>query len=435
MAPPLLPGAESARRQIEEAVDAFARQQAEPPLFLLTGGAGSGKSTLLHKVAERARSRGLPPVHVTPPELELDAPAHALVQAAAALRRAGVNGKLDPVFAVDAAFPTKVDALVQAAARGPLVFLFRVPESWALPRLETPEKAGSAAQAWLLLRRLLESVAPQCPTVVIQEDATAWPEPARQRVRHLSIGVSSGATFLKDPGRWEALLPLATRLGEGLGPESTRLAPLTLRLGVALLALGHPLEKVRLATRSGFQGTANLLGEELLHRPHLLQALRRLSLARFPLPLAALRSLAGSTSLGEPERQVVEHVLLLELAEGWVLHPRVRREVADWVAAAEATRIEANISEQAVHAQLAQLHAQGHGEAWWEAGQSGAVAWMEDLFHSACAGRLRARAGSRLRRVPALGPGTSTEPPGRLPTSSAGVPRDPPLRPREQLCG
>lgn len=386
MAPPLLPAAETARSRIEEAVQTFSDQKGAPPLFLLSGGIGGGKSTLLAKVAEGARQRGLAPVYITPPELELDAPAHAVVQAGAALRNSGVNGVLDPVFSADATFAAKVDALARAATLRPSMLLVRVPESWTHSRLETPDTASVAAQARDLLRRLLETVAPQCPTVIVQADTGAWPEFARKRAQSLVVEVSSGPKFLQDPGLWRELLPHASRLGERLGPTAKQVAPLTLRLGVALLSLGRPLDDVQLSVRAGFRRTANLMGEELLHRPDLLKALRRLRLVRFPLPLKDMRTLAGSSSLVDDERKVVEQVLLLELADGWILHPRVRQEVTGWVTAADEAGVAVDIAEQELHTQLARYHAQEHGQQWWERGRTGAIAWMEELFHSACAG-------------------------------------------------
>lgn len=383
MAPPLLPAAERARDEIEEAVEAFVGQGGSAPLFLLTGEAGGGKSTLLHKLAENASRRGLVPVLLLPPESGLDAPAHALIQAGATLRKAGVNGVLAPLFSVEAAFGQKVEALVKAAKQERLLLLARVPEPWIRRQPEAPEEVGVAARAGLLLNELLDKVAVDCPTVVVQRDTTAWPDAARQRARHLHVERSSGHHFLRDPGRWGSLLPHATLLVERLGPSATRVAPLTLRLGVALLALGQPADEVGQVVRTGLQTTVNLLGEELAHHPRVLMALWRMSFARFPLPLSDMRELAGTPPLPEEERHLVEHTLLLEVSDGgWVLHPRVRQAVGEW-----ARELTGALDERQVHADLARIHGRRHQDPpLWDQGYSGAVAWMEDLFHSAGAG-------------------------------------------------
>ncbi|MDQ3030947.1 MAG: hypothetical protein M3Y87_00890 [Myxococcota bacterium] len=314
------------KTRVEYALEKWARGGAtERPLLGIFGQPGTGKTSVLRDVAARARTLQLPVVHLSPPELDLDAAGHLVGQLAGALRGAQENGALDPVFQLHVPLAEKIDVLERALRRrDDLVVILDVPESWSDRSNEQTQSDRMLSDAWDALSRFAQAAAGRHALII----AAARPRDVLPNIALEQLVPNSPAsTLLGDHAQWGRFATEARELGEALGEQARELTPLSLRIAIALRALDRSTTLVLPACYAGFRQLRTHLVQELSARPRLRHALDRIARARYAIPRDVARSLVGSIDVRE--RDLIETVLLLQTDQGLELHSELRSAVAE----------------------------------------------------------------------------------------------------------
>lgn len=317
---PTLPLADEAAERLADELCRWAETGAgAPPRIRLGGEAGSGKSHVLQQLAKHVAAKATP-LLMAPPTPDFDAPLHAIVQGAAALRGAGVNGVLDPAFSLGSAFRDKVGAVVAGVRERRCVVLIDLPRFDApgldarSPEVQHPRKATED-----LVARLASETADSIALVVATRDpptneAVGW--------RAETVESSSVAGSL-DPENWGRLADSADLLRSFLGIGAVDLSPLGLRLAVALVALGRPAKWVASTCRLGMNAIRNAFRTELRDREVFARALRYLRVPRVPIALGVVETLIRRAD-AVAFRVVLDDALIMEDDGGRILHPAIR---------------------------------------------------------------------------------------------------------------
>lgn len=300
------------------------RRGGAPPQLLVKGESGSGKTWSLSRIASNLRENQIEAVLIAPPAPDFDAPVHAALQGAGALRGAGVNGVLDPVFELDRPVARKLDAVVDGLrCRSAVVLL-------DLPRFSTFGADGKRPEvvlpreATLGFLSTLRQPSAGAPALVVA---------ARELVNeHKGLTPfqldSMSEDEILDPVNWGELHDAADRLRSHLGPNARHVSPLGMRLAVALVGLGERPVKVATTYRLGISALQNAFQTSLRDRPVLARALRLLRFPRVPVPQQVVTDLlmkAGAYAF----RNIVNDALLMDSGERRVLHPGIRELVTE----------------------------------------------------------------------------------------------------------
>lgn len=324
---PYLPFAEQARDRVIKGIERWGSTN-EPPSFLLHGRPGGGKTTALVALGQELGRRSYRPLLVSPPELALDAPLHLAVQLASALRSHGANGALDVVADRGADAGEKNAAILDELGkveRG--VLLLDLPRSWSTSSHDSGDHFARARGRAVVSDLLVRACEKRVPVVLAAGDHWPWPEQVAEP-RNIHVRGGCDSDVLRDGTQWGAFADIAARLDGLLGDRAGDLSPIELRTAITLLALDYSEADVRIACFGGLRALLLLLGEEVQRRPALRDALRALSLVRFPLEPSVIDEVlaAGGPSVRGPVRewQIIKETLLIERSGGLVLHSSIR---------------------------------------------------------------------------------------------------------------
>lgn len=327
---PTMPPYETSRAddvasRIEEQVEASGSSpDSRAPLYWVHGGDEVLRERVLARLARVRPGLRFTPVHLTLPELGVDAASHLAVQVAGALRGVNVREGLDLVFSCKVPPSDKEETLLRTLRERPIWLLISLPNSWSDRRGQPPGLGSLWKRASGLLQRLLGL---NCPTVIAAEAPCTWLE-GWERVQRFELipDLEDPASSLEEPRRWRALEPYARRLRESLTESSPR-APASLRLGVSLVAMGAAGSEVAVEWLHGVDRLCMLAGQRLRERHEpLVRALSKVSFCRFPVARQTLGELVGQEAPeGSRERALLEVAFLQESEQGWSLPPITRR--------------------------------------------------------------------------------------------------------------
>ncbi len=323
-----LPGLQTA------AASVCAQLQQGEPRVTLYGRASSGKSSTMALIGDQLRSQGWS-VYPTQMTHDDDGGPVALATLAALV----APPARDQVLDLDRPWHLKVDLLIDhlTPPDGQRAVIL-LDDPWIPPAFASPSMF--AERSLDLLDRL-----ERAPRLCVVRSMTD--RPSRGQLVELPAAAEPRAVLA--PQRWEgsALAETAAMLLASGHPALARLTPVELRLAVALVSAGRPLDEALRLASSGPRALPRAAIESM-GSATLRGAIARMGVMRTPFDDATFDVLAAG--LGAQERALVEQAILFRTDEGLVLPELLTgqlREYRDSVVNAE---------QQSAHRVAARFH-------------------------------------------------------------------------------
>lgn len=320
---PKLPHAEEVAQQVSGVLSAWAAtRRGKPPRIVISGEPGSGKTQVLDLVAGQLEGSAATTVQIAPPTLDFDTPLQTALQGAGALRASGMNGLLNPAFELETKVDIKLRALEQGLCLKPTVLFFDLPRfEGSKEKASSPEVALARTASMAFVERL-SRLDEGGPALVITERERL---PFSNELQRFSVKSTSAEAFL-EPTQWGQLGDSARTLMRRLGNDASKVSPLGLRIGVALVELGQGGDKVARTVRLGMPMLLNFFRRVLESEKVLARALRCLSAPRVPVSHQAISALIELANATEYDL-ILRRVLLVESHRGSILPSAIRETV------------------------------------------------------------------------------------------------------------